>query len=278
VEVHPLDAMKYSLRHGAIAHLRSQWGQMYGRIVVTDSQRPGDVFVPMHWTEQYATNGRMGAVVNPVVDPISGQPESKHTPVAIRPLAAVWYGFVLARERLSGLTAEYQVSVNAEGYFRYELASLQALQQPAAWAQALLNPQAQCEWQEYEDVAGGIYRAAAYTPAGALQAVVCIAADCGEAVLPTRAWLGSVFALEQVDAPVRAALLAGVPTVGAEDVGSIVCACFNVGEKTIRRAIVEQGCSTYQLVGNCCKAGTNCGSCVPEIKQLIAATAVAGAA
>lgn len=278
VEVHPLDAAKYALRHGDIAHLRSQWGQMYARIMVTDSQRPGDVFVPMHWTEQYATNGRMGAVVNPVVDPISGQPESKHTPVAIRPLEAGWYGFILSRQRLTGLEAEYQVTVNAEGYYRYELAGLASLAQPSVWAQSLLNPVAQLDWQEYEDVAAGIYRAATYDDDGVLQAVFCLAPGAAAVVLPARAWLTSVFAREALAPAERAALLAGVPTVGTEDVGAIVCACFNVGEKTILKAVTESGCSTYQQVGNCCKAGTNCGSCVPEIKQLIASVTTSSAA
>jgi len=57
---------------------------MIARVQITDSQKQGSLFVPMHWTEQYASQGRMGALVNPVVDPISKQPESKHTPVRIK--------------------------------------------------------------------------------------------------------------------------------------------------------------------------------------------------
>jgi assimilatory nitrate reductase catalytic subunit len=49
----------------------------------------------------------------------------------------------------------------------------------------------------------------------------------------------------------------------------IVCAGFNVGEKTIRTMIEEKGLKTHQEVGACLKAGTHCGSCVPEIKMLL---------
>jgi assimilatory nitrate reductase catalytic subunit len=48
-----------------------------------------------------------------------------------------------------------------------------------------------------------------------------------------------------------------------------VCACFNVGEKTIRKAIQEQGLKTVEAIGHCLQAGTNCGSCVPELRSLL---------
>jgi assimilatory nitrate reductase catalytic subunit len=277
VEVHPVDAERYQLCDGGLAHLLSAWGQMYARVMVTDSQQQGNVFVPMHWSEQYAKQGRMGTLVNPVVDPLSGQPESKHTPVTIRPFAAGWYGFVLSREPITSLNVEYQVKVNADGYYRYELGAIKNLENPAAYFKshlhnALIETVSNLEWQEFDDAAAGVYRAASYQD-NRLQALACIAPDFDESLLPSRGWLGSVFTKETLQPHERMALLAGVPTVGTEDVGATVCACYNVGEKTIQKAIVEHGLSTYQDVGSCCKAGTNCGSCVPEIKALLASAA-----
>ena len=51
---------------------------------LSDAVRPGEAFAPMHWTAQVSRAGRINAAVNPAVDPISGQPELKHTPVEIR--------------------------------------------------------------------------------------------------------------------------------------------------------------------------------------------------
>ncbi len=273
VEVHPLDAEFYQLSDGGIAHLLSAWGQMYARVMVTDSQQQGNVFVPMHWSEQYAKQGRMGALVNPVVDPLSGQPESKHTPVSIRPFAAGWYGFVLSREPIASLNVEYQVKVNSDNYYRYELAAINSEENWSAFFTSLLCEELadvvpNLEWQEFDDASAGVYRGASYQE-DRLQALVCIAPEFSEPLLPSRGWLGSVFAKEELQPHERMALLAGVPTAGTEDVGATVCACFNIGEKTIQRAIAEHGLSTYQEVGSCCKAGTNCGSCVPEIKALL---------
>ncbi len=68
----------------------------------------------------------------------------------------------------------------------------------------------------------------------------------------------------------RASLLAGRPGGGQRDGGRIVCACFGVGLNTLTAAIREQGLTTPEAIGATLKAGTNCGSCVPELRQLIA--------
>ena len=68
----------------------------------------------------------------------------------------------------------------------------------------------------------------------------------------------------------RIALLAGVEGNGAGRTGRIVCACFGVDETSIAAAIAE-GCNSPEQIGAACKAGTNCGSCIPELKKLLRA-------
>src|SRR3569623_2033244 len=79
--LHPRDAARLGVREGTLLRLTSRWGAMFARAVLSEGQRPGQVFVPMHWTAQYAAHGRVDALVNPATDPLSGQPELKHTPV-----------------------------------------------------------------------------------------------------------------------------------------------------------------------------------------------------
>jgi assimilatory nitrate reductase catalytic subunit len=64
-------------------------------------------------------------------------------------------------------------------------------------------------------------------------------------------------------------LLSGKSTDGLESCGPIVCACFGVGRTTICDAIAA-GAGTAAEIGVRLKAGTNCGSCIPEMKRLIA--------
>jgi assimilatory nitrate reductase catalytic subunit len=61
--------------------------------------------------------------------------------------------------------------------------------------------------------------------------------------------------------------LAGRP-LGAADPGPVVCACFQVGRKRIEGAVAEGACSVAEI-GVATRAGTNCGSCVPELKRLV---------
>lgn len=267
VDVHPLDALHYKLLPNTLAVIESQWGSMIARVQITDSQQQGNVFIPMHWTEQYASQGRMGALVNPVVDPVSKQPESKHTPVSIKSYQPVWQGFILSRRELTITEADYRVKIKGDQFYRYELAGKTL---PEDWhncVQKNLDSTTvkSSQWQEYQDAGKGNYRAAQIIN-HQLETVIFIAADND---LPERNWLTSLFAKKQLEIPERMALLTGRLPLGAPDVGTIVCACFNVGEKTIQTAIKEKSLKTHQQVGVFLKAGTNCGSCIPEIKALL---------
>ncbi|MDP1665142.1 MAG: molybdopterin-dependent oxidoreductase [Methylobacter sp.] len=267
VEVHPVDAERYGLVANSLATIESFWGSMIARVQITDSQLPGSLFVPMHWTEQYAGRGRMGALVNAVVDPISNQPESKHTPVRINAYQSAWQGFILSRCELNINEPEYWVKIKGEQYYRYELAGITLPENWREWAQKNLcnSDGGTPQWQEYQDSGRGNYRAARIVN-NRLESIVSIAT---ESALSERNWLTGLFAKTQLEKAERMALLTGRPPLGVADVGTIVCACFNVGELTIQAAIREKGLKTHQEVGRCLKAGTNCGSCVPEIKALL---------
>ena len=77
-----------------------------------------------------------------------------------------------------------------------------------------------------------------------------------------------VAAFETEAAP---ALLAGRPGAAQEDRGAIVCACFDVGANTIARACADGRATSVEALGALLKAGSNCGSCRPELRSLLAA-------
>ena len=74
--------------------------------------------------------------------------------------------------------------------------------------------------------------------------------------------------------PDRRVLLTGRPAEGFFSAGPIVCACFSVGMATIRAAI-QAGAASAEAIGEALRAGTNCGSCLPELKRLLADTDLA---
>ncbi len=273
VEVHPEDAERFSLLAGALARIESRWGSMLARVQITDAVTPGQLFVPMHWTAQYSTQGRLGPVVNPVVDPVSGQPESKHTPTRISPYQGNWYGFLLSRMRPDGrqIEAEYQVRSVASEHHRLELADSraaadwEALKQASGMASAAGQAQSEQQMLEYSDPHSGEFRAASIVN-GRLNTVLMIGPSPG---LPERDWLASLFSQEQLTPQERSQLLSGKPPSGSNDCGPTVCACFGVGRNTLCQAIAEQALDSPEAIGAALKAGTNCGSCIPELRQLL---------
>jgi len=122
---------------------------------------------------------------------------------------------------------------------------------------------------ELTDPGGGRYRGARVRD-GRLQACLFVAPG---ADLPGRSWLGGLFALGVLDPARRGAILAGKPGPGGRDAGETVCACFNVGQNSIREAIRTGRARSVEAIGGVLKAGTNCGSCLPEIARILGAEA-----
>jgi assimilatory nitrate reductase catalytic subunit len=235
------------------------------------------VFVPIHWNDQTASDARVGALVNPAVDPISGEPEFKHTPVHVTPFDVDWHGFVLSRRALPRAAldaATWWTAIAGARFTRYELAGRGRAADPGAWARTLLDvPDPRADWLEASDVAEGMYRAA-HVVDERMQACVFVSPRAED--LPARAWLSSLFVQDTLAELDRVSLLVGQPADPHADTGPTVCSCFGVGRNVIVKGI-RDGLGTVEALGASLKCGTNCGSCVPELKALLA-TACAEAA
>ncbi len=266
-ELHHHDAAGLDVEDGSLVQISSRWGEVIVRARVSDSQQPGSVFIPMHWSDQFASAARADALVNPALDPVSGQPEFKHTPVRVVPYRPAWYGFALSRRQITPQHATYWVRVRREGLWHYELAGEEAPQDWAVCARKTLSEGAgeDGSWAEMHDPAHARFRTARFV-GDRLDACIFIGPDFH---LPERDWLVRLFAEEGLTAQQRQRVLAGTPGKHQEDAGRIICSCFSVGINTLIKAIHE-GATTPEALGERLQAGTNCGSCVPELRALIA--------
>src|SRR5215831_4931808 len=68
VEVHPADAEAMHLCDGGFAKVTTRWGSCVLKVTVTDRQRPGSLFAPIHWSEATASTARIGDLVMPETD------------------------------------------------------------------------------------------------------------------------------------------------------------------------------------------------------------------
>jgi assimilatory nitrate reductase catalytic subunit len=80
----------------------------------------------------------------------------------------------------------------------------------------------------------------------------------------------ALFAGGSVEEEARRFALSGMGLDGVAHAGPTVCACFGVGLTVIREAIVSGAATSPEAIGEALRAGTNCGSCVPELRRIIA--------
>ena len=255
VEVHPADTAALGLADKSLARVTTPLGDSPFRVAISDGQRRGEVFTPIHWTDQQSSGGRTGLLARAAVDPISGQPGFKQTPARVEPFTPDWHGFMVARSLPPRIAAAYSTRIRLRGAWLLELAGTRDPEQLVAG----LLPDG--ERLESHDTARGVRRAVVIGP-DRLEAALFLTRD---GPLPKRDWIIAQFADCQAT-PIE--LIAGKPAVPAPDRGEIVCSCFDIGELTIRSAI-EGGADSVEAVGKETCAGTNCGSCRPAIAEIL---------
>lgn len=270
VEIAPKDAKALSLADGGLACLTSAHGHAILRVRVTEGLRPGTLFAPIHWNGETASHGRLGALVHSARDPHSGQPDSKATPVAIEPVKFEAHGFLLSRDAISLPDDFWWARATVKGGTLLHFAMNTETQDWEALAHSLLGVDSALI--ELRDETRKTYRAASVGEEG-LKACVYLAAS--ESALPGLEWLRRQLGGETLDKGAWKALLAGRAPDGMADTGPVICACFGVGLNSIQALITSGAAVSVETVGQHLKAGTNCGSCQPEIKKLIATTQAA---
>ncbi|WP_170764743.1 nitrate reductase [Ruegeria lacuscaerulensis] len=257
VDIHPTDARELGIGTADLVRLRNSHGTAILRARITEAMQLGQLFTPMHWTAATAPSARINALVAAETDPVSGQPESKASVVSLEQFPAAWYGFAASDSALSPDTDYWALARTRAGY-RAELAGLSAVDDWEAAARTMFRlPEARL--QMLRDTGRGTTRLALHEN-GRIRAVLFVAA---EPVAVMRDYLAT---LPGTDAPEA---LAGVAPEGRPDPGPVLCSCFNVGENTILEAIEADGLRSVEQVGSALEAGTNCGSCRPEIAALV---------
>lgn len=255
LEIAAADASASGLHDGGLATVTSASGASIYRVSVTDTQTAGEIFVPMHFTDATSSGGRTGTIVDPVTDPVSGQPAFKNVAASVAPFAPDWRAFLVTREQVTPACA-YWSRVRVKGGWLAELAGLGTVDIDALLPEGRRN--------EVSDRARGMLRILVEDGTGGLIAALYLTRS---GKLPARDWIERQFASPDASA---IELLAGRPSVPMPDRGALVCVCHDVGEKTILAAACE-GADSVKAIGEKTCAGTNCGSCRPLITKLIEA-------
>jgi assimilatory nitrate reductase catalytic subunit len=271
VSMNPADALAMHLRDGELVEIYNELGRIRGLLRVEADLAPGQLFSPIHWSGQFSGAACVSELIAAVTDPVSGQPESKFARVSVAALATSCWGLLLTRQLPVLPRLAYWSRVVVPGGYLTFLAAEAGT--PAAALYAQLQRSLACELSQrstYEDATCGDFRELALQADGIGHALFL---HNSRARLPSRDWLAGLLSAERPLEPT--VLLAGIDRRGT-DPGRLVCTCWEIGEKQIEQAISAGACTVDKL-GAQLRCGTQCGSCVPELRRLLLASPAAQA-
>ncbi|MFK7978265.1 MAG: molybdopterin-dependent oxidoreductase, partial [Halioglobus sp.] len=263
ISINPMDARQLGVAQGDIAQLKNERGVVRGQVEIDDTQPEGQVFVPIHWNQQFASNGAVNVLMPQIVDTVSGQPQSKYTQASLSKVSVSSWGFLFSRHKPELPAVSYWSRIAVpDGYL-----TLMAERRETQWLNAATMsalPKENSSPVTFEDSHSGDFRTACFNDDG-LQTALFVTPD--RASLPAQDWLrklGNEVSSHTAD------IVAGFDSLTL-DSGPLICSCWEVGETNIVQAI-ELGDDSVEALGKSLNCGTQCGSCIPELKQLLAKT------
>jgi assimilatory nitrate reductase catalytic subunit len=265
-ELHPRDAASLGISDSDIVRVESPHGTILVRGLISLRQSAGSVFVPMHWTDQFASRARVDTLIPPLTDSHSGQPASKNAAVRIKRFEAAFYGFAVTLRKPCFPETAYWVMARNEGGWSLELAGEIAPANAEDLACHIFGLEDCLASQPlaYIDEERGDARIAFFRGSQFVGGLYL----SKNPIAISRTWLCEQLANDHPRPKDRYRVLAGRAPADMPEKGAIVCACFSIGRNEIDDA-VQAGCATVAEIGDSLRAGTNCGSCRAEIQQII---------
>jgi assimilatory nitrate reductase catalytic subunit len=262
VDIHPDDATRHKIADNSLVTLESEYGQLLVRAQINNSQRRGELFVPIHWSRSNNNQGGVSQLIKPEFDPISGQPAFKHSLVSMAPWRANSEAMIVVKHPLSLDICHYQVEQRISGGYCYHLASLE---QPERLYQRLNdlvltnnnNDRGQLDTFTASDP-GNQYFRQSYLASGEPVAAVVVGQFKGD--LPT-GWIGQFYCSSDKVEHNRQFISADIKGLQQQ---KTFCQCLNIQVADIDRAI-EEGQLTVADIRAVTGAGGGCGSCIGDI-------------
>jgi assimilatory nitrate reductase catalytic subunit len=270
--IHPEDAAKLQVQEGELVavsakHCDTNKSNLAQQVVLPlkldDSQRKGELFAPIHWSRTWSSSASIASLYSDANDSISGQPELKYAAVQLEKTNFACYGQIFSAQELSTQLLDdkfdYWIKSPLENGFLYRFAGKNSDLELTHWLK--MNFPLFSEWMSVVSDEHNYLWALRNEK---LELATYLSASQEEI---NKDWIDSLLAQDSLQTEQMVALLRAKPDETFNH-GRLVCSCFKVGEKAIINAI-SQGCTSVDILGETLQCGTNCGSCKPELSQLI---------
>ena len=287
LSVNPNDLSRRGLKDGELVKIESRRGAIYCLVEASGTVRSGQVYLPMHWGKRFL-GGKDSDGVNtltvPAFDPYSRQPELKHAAVKVTAAALSWHLTAFAA-RNGDETSLLDALMPLQSEAAFFSTVLIGRDRPGVLVRAAHHGAPSSAWLERLDRLLGLDNDMALRYEDTRRASsrrMLIDSDvlravrlCGEpGAIESGEWLREWLVAEKPVAEIRRLLLSPATHAPSGFVlsGKVVCQCFNVTEDTLIAAlgdIAGEPRSRYAALQQQLKCGSNCGSCVPELRQLV---------
>lgn len=279
------DMTRRLIKNGDLVKVSNKRGSLVLAAQTSDEVQPSQTFIAMHWGSQFMHGLGVNALMPPAVDQTSKQPELKHTAVKIEKLELPWRMTVMRTiqnletlQKVRGLLANFEYAscgLFGRGTERHAgMLILRAAHTSAPEAaliaeiDAILGMTDEMPLLNYNDAKRGISKRILVenNPTNNKPEVTGVRL-VGETLAAD--WLKDVMTTGELSPELRRWSLAPLiaPPAGQRSRGKIICNCLDVAENDIIDTI-QMGADLITLQ-NKLKCGTECGSCVPELKRLV---------
>ncbi|HHF3208101.1 TPA: nitrate reductase [Vibrio diabolicus] len=255
VYMNTLSATQNRLKAGQLIKLfqpTSNTG-IYAKVAIDEGLGFQELFMSMHWAGRYGGESSVNAIINSAKDPISGQPAFKSSYVEVQDAAVKTYGMFIGTQFDSGkfLYSAFQAESNL-GIWRFA-------------HDKRPKKQSFCRTEKSRritiDIAQG-WLAVDYDLVGDVRIIRSVLVVSSEPIQTDYTnfthLIGKPMELSQV-----------LTITQSQSSAKLVCSCFRVTDKQIHDAMEKQDCTSLTQLQNKLKCGTNCGSCVSQIKQMV---------
>ncbi|MCR9545491.1 nitrate reductase [Vibrio antiquarius] len=255
VYMNTLSATQNRLKAGQLIKLfqpTSNTG-IYAKVAIDEGLGFQELFMSMHWAGRYGGESSVNAIINSAKDPISGQPAFKSSYVEVQDAAVKTYGMFIGTQFDSGkfLYSAFQAESNL-GIWRFA-------------HDKRPKKQSFCRTEKSRritiDIAQG-WLAVDYDLVGDVRIIRSVLVVSSEPIQTDYTnfthLIGKPMELSQL-----------LTITQSQSSAKLVCSCFRVTDKQIHDAMEKQDCTSLTQLQNKLKCGTNCGSCVSQIKQML---------
>jgi assimilatory nitrate reductase catalytic subunit len=269
------DMQRRQLKDGDIVKLSNKRGELNIRIQTSNEVKPAQTFLPIHWGRQFMNGLGANALMPADVDKISKQPELKHTTIKVEKLNLPWQMTVMRSchdltliSQIRQLLSNFDYATCGLHGRENSMVVLRASHHEApdadivAQLDSLLGMVEGAPMLQYDDAKRSVSKRILVENnqvTGVRLIGETLAADWLKQVMQQGAFTDELrkWALAPLSAP---------PT-GQKSRGKIICNCYDVSENEIIETC-EMGADLQTLQAKL-KCGTECGSCVPELKRLV---------